>query len=36
MELNLWLGWVAFGAITLMLILTAVEHYDRKNRGPHA
>jgi hypothetical protein len=31
MDLNLWLGWVAFCVILLGVILTAVEHYDRKN-----
>lgn len=31
MGLTLWLGWVAFVVILLGLILTAVEHYNRKD-----
>lgn len=31
MDVTLWLGWVSVVAIVLMLILAAVNHYDRKN-----
>lgn len=32
MEVTQWLAWVSATVIILGLILTAVEHYDRKNR----
>jgi hypothetical protein len=28
----LWLGWVSFVCITFGIILTAIEHYDRKHK----
>lgn len=28
MEIGLWVGWLSIVAITLMLILAAVDHFD--------